>query len=112
MENVKEYERIKYAEQMIKEYLPDFDLTLRHMKRTWGTCFYRKQKINLNFRLIIEANDKFFRHVLFHEISHGLAYPNMGHCTYDFKKWCNYFNALPDRCISFNSDKVLSCKEL
>ena len=108
-------ERVKYAEQMVKEYLgEDHKLYLKNTRRMLGQMDYREKKITLSYKLVARSSDEFFDSVLFHEIAHGLShdsylrYYRAGmkvdfHQCIEFKRWCAYFGSHSARAIRFNS---------
>ena len=105
-------EKVIILEQEFYCFMPDeWVLRYRMKRRNLGICRYRQKDIILNLNLLDDKEYDFNKclQVFYHEVSHALSYPNCGHCSYDFGKYCNYFGVSKSPIIKFNSH---SCNRL
>ncbi len=74
----------------------------------FGLCSYRKKKIYLSRRLVIDNSEEEVRDTILHEVSHALSFLRFGRrgCGHGalWKQVCLETGARPERCYS--SDKV------
>lgn len=57
-------------------------LTIKTLKRNWGSCNYRKRHINLNSEML-KKDIRFIEYVILHEVAH-LEHPNHSKSFYNY----------------------------
>lgn len=66
------------AQQLIKQYCPDYGFRWHNKKRALGTCQYGPKKIALSLHFVEKATESEVKEVILHEIAHALT-PGAGH---------------------------------